>query len=686
MTTRRGRWTVRVVVASTVVAAAATVTAPGQSFAEAFANPYIWASLSALFTGALLATRRSRNPVGWLLLSFAAGGVMANLGAAIAHYFADAGNREAAGWAEAIGSAAAPTIFLIPAALLLFPNGRLLSPRWRLVLWAMVPLGVAGSAASLINGGWGGDETQIVVAAGPLRDSLGGLGDTLSGIFFGGIGIIALLSALSIVIRYRRAEGEERLQIMWLALAAGYLGIVTTVILTGGVQGTNSVEAIFLASGIAAIPVAITIAILRYRLYDINVVISKSVTYVSLAAVLAFLYGTAVVAYVALVANPQQRETGQLGVALPIGATLLVAIAFEPLRRRLQRWGNRLVYGQRVAPHEVLNRLAGQLRDTAGADLNSLAELLRDGTAATAAAIYLRVGEELRPEAAFPRHTLRQMTPQSVQDEIAATDNELRVPVRHGDDVLGQLWIAKPDQHQVTRSDEELLTDVAAGAGLWLRNLRLNAELEERARELRISRRRLVEAHDSVRHRLERDLHDGAQQQVVALKVKLGLAKTIAEREGAGEVAELLAGLAQDTDGAVEGMRRIARGIYPPLLEAEGLEPALRAGLRTIDAAVELEIGDIHRHPRPIEETIYFGVLSAVVSSHASGATRVRVAVAESAGEVRFRLESDAPYPLDLTQLRDRVSAFSGTLAVEGTAGHWTVAVDVADSSEAVSL
>lgn len=202
-------------------------------------------------------------------------------------------------------------------------------------------------------------------------------------------------------------------------------------------------------------------------------------------------------------------------------------------------------------------------------------------------------GGLLRSEGMWSRDGLGRgmplMTEGLVIDELTEA-----VSVRHEDGELGALSILKPHNDPVTPADRELLNDVAAGAALVLRNLRLNRDLEARAAEVRDSRRRLIAAQDAERHRLERDLHDGAQQQVVALKVKLGIAKTIAEREGAHEIALRVAALAEDTQKAVDALRAVAHGIYPPLLESDGLQAALRAVERT--AAIPLII-DTHGLP-----------------------------------------------------------------------------------------
>ena len=183
------------------------------------------------------------------------------------------------------------------------------------------------------------------------------------------------------------------------------------------------------------------------------------------------------------------------------------------------------------------------------------------------------------------------------------------------------------------------------------------------------SRLRLISAQDAERHRLERDLHDGAQQQVVALRVKLGIAKTLAEREGAEQVASLVSGLAEETQQAVDALRAIAHGIYPPLLEAEGLEVALRAAERTSASSLTVSATGVGRYERRVEETAYFCVLEAVGRSHMAGATSVDVSVADVAGELIIEIASVGGLAeADLTAVTDRVDAFDGTTTVDTAA------------------
>jgi signal transduction histidine kinase len=418
--------------------------------------------------------------------------------------------------------------------------------------------------------------------------------------------------------------------------------------------------------GEGALILAFAVAITKYRLYDIDVVISRTVAYLSLAVVIGALYVAAVFGLAALFGDPDQG-IADLGAEFWFGATALVAIVFEPIRVRLQRLANRLVYGQRAAPHEVLSQLTSQLSDTSrGEGLVGLAKLLCEGTGADGATVWLRVGDRLRVEATAPADTLVRPSDGGAEGDLPASELELSVPVRHGGELLGALGITKSRSHPVAPADEALLADVAAGAGLLLRNLRLNAELATRAAELRASRRRLIAAHDAARHRLERDLHDGAQQQVVALKVRLGIARTIAEREGAHDLAVRVADLADGTQEAVDAMRAVARGIYPPLLDAEGLGPALGTAHRSFDLPLVIDLGTFPRYSKAVEETAYFCVLAALNQAKMAGATTANLDVQGDDDSLTVTVTYDsATGPRDLAALTDRVDAFGGTITTQ---------------------
>lgn len=583
---------------------------------------------------------------------------------------------------------APPTLSVVIFIIALFPSGELRSSwlRWPLrIVFGLTVLGV------LIRG-----VLPITTVSGDLTltnpwgiESLAPL-VPLDGVAFGLAALVLLASAVDLVVRWRRSEGVERLQMRALAMGITFwvLMVAGTLLLNLlGLDGSQLVVAENLAwtTGLAALPVAIGAAVARYRLYDIDIVVSKSVTYLGLAASITLLYTAVAVGPLLVIGVPDDGEGP--GLVLPIVATGAVALLFEPIRTRLQRWANRMVYGDRATPQEVLSRVTARLSDTAGGNgTQDLARLLAGGTGAERVVVWSRFHDGLRPEAI---HQLDRSDAVGTVPVDGLVDDELTESrsVLHQGVLFGALSITKARNDPITPDDRELLSDVAAGAGLLLRNISLNRELEERAEELRASRRRLIAAQDAERHRLERDLHDGAQQQVVALKVKLGIAKTIAEREGADEIAVRVSALAEETQQAVDALRAVAHGIYPPLLEAEGLQSALRAVERTSSIPLVLDVAGITRYGRSIEETVYFSVLETVERARMSGAREVEARLAAVNGELLIEVGLDGVTEIDLTAVSDRIDASGGMLRIDQTDGGTalTARFQVLDSTAMVS-
>jgi signal transduction histidine kinase len=220
----------------------------------------------------------------------------------------------------------------------------------------------------------------------------------------------------------------------------------------------------------------------------------------------------------------------------------------------------------------------------------------------------------------------------------------------------------------------------AGQAGLVLKNVGLTAELMARLEDLRASRQRLVAAQDEERRRLERNLHDGAQQNLVALKVKLGLAEAFAEKDPA-KAKELVAQLKADADEALETLRDLARGIYPPLLADKGLSAALQSQARKSTVAVAIEAEGIRRYPQDIEAAVYFCCLEALqnVQKYA-GASKATVRLTEEADELRFQVVDDGkgfdPVIVKkgsgLTNMEDRFQALGGSIQITSAAGRGT--------------
>ena len=257
--------------------------------------------------------------------------------------------------------------------------------------------------------------------------------------------------------------------------------------------------------------------------------------------------------------------------------------------------------------------------------------------------------------------------------------------VRYRDELLGAVGIVKPANDLVTPADRALLADVAAGAGLLLRNIALNSQLEQRAVEVRASRRRLITTLDAERRRLERNLHDGAQQQVVALKVKLGIAKTVAEREGADQIVDYAVSMAAETQRAVDALRAVAHGIYPPLLDSDGLGAALRALERTSPVPFSVAASDLGRYGRQSEQTAYFCVLETIDRARVVGASAVRatVAEAESGGGLAASIDIEGvDADVDLASVSERIEAVGGSSTVEAGLGDSVRLVNVVGGTE----
>jgi signal transduction histidine kinase len=304
---------------------------------------------------------------------------------------------------------------------------------------------------------------------------------------------------------------------------------------------------------------------------------------------------------------------------------------------------------------------------------------LAEATGAARADVLLAVGNELRPEATWPPDVdPAPRVPLPDQAFPSLPDADLTVPVRHGNEVLGALAIAKRPGEPLTPTEERLVHDLAAQAGLVLRNVAL---LEE----LRASRRRIVQAQDDRARELERNIHDGAQQQLVALSVKLRLTQQLAQRDTA-QAEAMLEEIQSDLTEALEDLRDLARGIYPPLLADQGLAAALKAQARKATTPVTVEVDGVGRYPREVESAVYFSVLEALQNvSKYSGATRAEVRLSADDAALRFAVRDDGrgfdpratPRGSGLQNIADRLAALGGASEVrsapeEGTTvGGW---------------
>ena len=562
--------------------------------------------LGPVAVGTLIASRLPGNPIGWILMAAGLLILMTAVTGGYAYRTLGAGSPQPgstlANWTGQW--LAVPMWVLFSMLMLLYPDGRLPSPRWR---WGAGLVVTAGGAYVVVAATEAWTRRHEVVHG--LEQMLPFAGDTRTAALWPGFAAVLVTAVSALFVRYRRGDDVQRAQIRWLAFAA-LLAVAGT-----GMFGLDQIpDVVASAAGTlvgAAPPAAIAIAILRYRLFDIDVVISRSLVVGVLAGFIGLVYVAVVVGVGRLVGV---GEDGSLG--LKVVATAIVAVGFQPVRVRVRRWADRAVFGHRATPYEVLVGFsrAASAGDEAG--LQRIAEVLAAGTGAEPASVWLRVGEQVRAVASsgngagpsgagLPVLLL-------VEGELPELPASLVVPVRHDGELLGAVSLTKPRSEPASRQDEELAGRLARGLALVLRNARLTAELREHLAVLQASRSRLVRAQDEARRAIESELRSGAQQQLDVLKGRLGGVAREAATAGAVRTAALLEQLEGEADDAEDTLRALGQGIYPPLLEAEGLGAAVAAQAARSTLPVTVHAAGLPRYPGEVEVAVYFSILEAL--------------------------------------------------------------------------
>jgi signal transduction histidine kinase len=419
--------------------------------------------------------------------------------------------------------------------------------------------------------------------------------------------------------------------------------------------------------------------------------------------------------YLVIVLGLGQRPSDHAGreiLGLSMLAAAAAALGYLQARERLMNSATRLVYGAREAPDEVLRTFGGRMTRAVAMDelLLQLAESLRKTMALTSAEVYTGSGEVLERAVSVPdagRRTLMigdRERPIISRAEVSGTAwasiwlpalldgrqrAQLRVaPISHAGELLGLVVVERPaDGDSFTEEDERVLTELARQAGLALYNVRLDAalqttldELRRQAGELRESRARIVATADAERRRLERDLHDGAQQHLVALAVNLRLATDIIADDPASGM-EMLDQMVEDVQATIREVRELAHGIYPPLLAGGGLGEALRAAANRAAIPVTVTADGVGRYSQDVETAVYFCCLEALqnVGKHAPEAT-AQVRLWEESGGLLFSVSDDgpgfdvarAPAGHGFMNMSDRLGAIGGTVRWESQPGQGT--------------
>lgn len=623
----------------------------GMETSIVYGFPIVWA-LSLSLIGALVVSRQPGNALGWVftlvggLITFNfAGSVYAALafrgpvalpaGLAIAWL--------TSGWLWIPISAL--LVIFVP---LLFPTGRALSPRWRFPAWFAIAF---IALAAISNALMPGPLASIPRISNPLglagqAARLNNLGN-LSGLLL----LVAVVGAVaSLVARFRRAQGQERQQLKWF-LYGGVLFVVPFVL--HGFVLPQLVQNVLFALFLPALPISIGIAMLKYRLYDIDLVINKSLVFGTLAVFITTVYVGIAVGIGTLIGG-----AGRPNLALSIVATAIVALAFQPAREWIQRIANRLVYGKRATPYQVMADFSERMAGALSADevLPRMAEAAARGVAAHAARVRLLLPDGSERTVSWPAGA-------------AAGHVDRVLPISYRGDPMGEIAVTKAVSEALTPAEDKLLTDLAAQAGLVMHNVRLTtalqthlAEISMQAAQLRASRQRILAAQDDERRRLEETIRLGCEEQLSRIRDALKSIETRLTDDPATAVVALEKLTGQAT-AALEELRELARGIYPPVLQDEGLAAALGIHLRKINPSIDIRSDGIGRYPSEIEAAIYFCCVEALRG--VSGPSAVRLGGRNDG--VEFSISGCAPLDGRLERMEDRVEALGGSLQFDGS-------------------
>jgi signal transduction histidine kinase len=634
--------------------------------------------------GALAASRQPRNAVGWLFLAAAVSWALpaAAQQYAIRAFFVSPGTLPGGVVAAWLGTwFFLPIVSLMGVYLpLLFPNGEAPSPRWRLFAWG---IGIVTVVALIIDAippaslavSVNGELQNGALISAASQNGLANIAGLLQLVLSAG----ALAAIVGLILRYRRAAYELRQQLKWFLFAGSILvlAVAATAFVPSSTPASSIASGLFVVAALG-LPAATGIAIFKYHLYDIDIVISRTLVYGSLAASITAVYVGIAVGIGAVVGSG-----GKPNLALSILATGIVAVGFQPARERLQKLANRLVYGKRATPYEVLSQFSERVAESYASEdvLPRMARVLAEGANAELAEVWLRNGDELRRAASFP---LDSSVPAAIEcvsaEAVSIGQTDRTVAVRHQGEVLGALTVTKRRGESLTPIEVKLMDDLAHQAGLVLKNVGLTADLQARLDDLRASRQRLVAAQDNERRRLERNLHDGAQQHLVAIKVKLGLVERLTATDPEKAKTTIL-DLKRDADDALETLRDLARGIYPPLLADQGLAVALRSQAAKATLPVHVDAAGVGRYPQETEAAVYFCTLEALqnVQKYAA-ASAVHVRVCDGGKRLQVEITDDGrgfdmaatKRGSGLTNMEDRLDALGGKLEIESSPGKGT--------------
>ena len=630
--------------------------------------------------GALIVSRYPRNLIGWLFLVGQLGNVIGlaadAFGMLVVQGVVDApmAGRMAGYLNQVFGTVFTVTVMSV--IFMIAPDGQFLSPRWRLAI------GVPVAAQALW---WAGVVTDPAGVNVPGTVVEQGFRETLAEVLISAGFFATLLSislgAAALVLRLRRSTGQQRLQLRWISTGAAVLAVTFVVFALGDLipQGTPWIlpEATCLAY--IFFSVSVGVAIFRYRLYDIDVILSRAIVLGVLAVFVTVGYTVVVVAIGAVL-----MAVGTPGSTLywpSLVATALVAVAFQPMRRHVLRLADQLAYGNRAAPYEALATLSRQLADSPSRDALPARVAEATARAVGVAGVTVRLGTAGEPS----------QTRSAAWSRTGSAPGPMRVgvpalvlPVLDMGEQVGSIEVTLPPGRALRTFERQLLEDVAAQAGVAFRNALLEAELNARVEqtvtqsaELAASRRRLLGVEDEARERLA----DAIQRRVVPHLAAVD-AELTAGPPTDQYLPRQLEPLLGETERALEELRTVCRGVFPALLDRRGLIPALSAQLDLTHPHTLLDVDDTanRRLDRAVEAAGYLFCVE-VAPAGRSALITLRVdddhLVAAVIGDIDWANEIDRSDGTALLAAwqhsRDRVAALDGAVTVQRNESGMTV-------------
>ena len=608
------------------------------------------AVLGSAVLGAVIIARYERHPIGWLLSVVGTSAAFSLLTEAYAIWVVSDGGPGSRGLAGVSGWLSALlggqlAIGGLAWMFLLAPDGHFLSRRWRYV--AAVPAaGVLCCTLSLLAT----DPTTYDL----LSEEPGGVRGALFSIGFLLISLGLVAAVASMVVRLRRSHGESRRQVMPIALSV--VLVTAGIVALGVVESVNGGRQTWAASlplyvAYLLMPVLFAVAVLRYRLYDIEVIINRTVVVAVGTGFAAVGYTTLVVA----VGKAVDRQTS--GFWLSLLAFALVALAFQPLRRWVVRFANRLAYGSRAQPYEALSDFSDRLAETPAPDalLPAVADAAGRAVSARRARASLEVPGVATTSAEWG------------VDDAEGTDEHV-VEVRNAGTRLGTIEVWIPKGRRLRPSDVRLLTALSDQAAVAFRNAAMEsqmaasvAELDQTTRELSASRSRIVEADDAARRTLEEAISREVLPRLVALPDRLVVARRAV---ALGEPANGIDLLVAATNDALESLRELTRGVFPTQLSRSGVEPALRSLLAGNGSAstlhVDASVSGRRFSPR-VEAAVYFCCAEAARSASSLSSLELSV----TGDDLVLEVAGVSAGEVDLQAIGDRVGAVAGSVTTE---------------------